>query len=56
LPALGCGLGNLEWSEVGPLMCKYLNEMDILSFVYLPLEKQIAEKELTTNFLLNLKS
>ena len=52
LPALGCGLGGLDWKEVGPLMCKYLQKMEIQSVVYLPLEKQIPEEQLQPEFLL----
>jgi O-acetyl-ADP-ribose deacetylase (regulator of RNase III) len=52
LPALGCGLGNLEWGEVGPLMCKYLSKMDIPTWVYLPSEKMVKDEQLTKNFLL----
>ncbi len=52
LPALGCGLGGLDWKELGPLMCKYLKKMDIQSAVYLPLEKQVPEEQLQPEFLL----
>ncbi len=55
LPALGCGLGGLDWKDVGPLMCRYLDKMDIPSSVYLPLEGQIPEKQLSAEFLLNYK-
>ncbi|MEH2297218.1 macro domain-containing protein [Nostoc sp.] len=27
MPALGCGLGNLNWAEVGPLMCRSLHNI-----------------------------
>ena len=52
LPALGCGLGGLSWKEVGALMCKYLNQMDIQSEIYLPLETQIPDEQLNPGFLL----
>jgi hypothetical protein len=52
LPALGCGLGNLEWKQVGPLMCKYLSMLDIPVFIYLPAEKKIPEEFLNPSFLL----
>ena len=52
LPALGCGLGGLDWKDVGPLMCKYLNQMNIKSCVYLPIEKKIPQEQLTHSFLL----
>ena len=53
LPALGCGLGGLDWKNVGPLMCQHLNQMDIQSSVYLPLEGQIPKEQLSAEFLLN---
>ena len=52
LPALGCGLGGLAWKDIGPLMCKYLNQMDIPSCIYLPLEQQIPEEQLKPDFLI----
>ena len=52
LPALGCGLGGLDWKEIGPLMCKYLQKMEIPSAIYLPLEKQIPKEQLQPEFLL----
>jgi O-acetyl-ADP-ribose deacetylase (regulator of RNase III) len=52
LPALGCGLGNLKWENVGPLMCKYLSQLDIPACIHLPLEKEIPEEQLTKEFLL----
>ncbi len=52
LPSLGCGLGGLDWKDVGPLMCKYLKQMDIQSCIYLPIEKQIPSKQLGAQFLL----
>lgn len=54
IPALGCGLGWLEWSDVGPLLCKYLSTLDIPVSVYLPTEKKIDDKFLTKDFLLRL--
>lgn len=38
MPALGCGLGNLSWAEVGPLMCRYLHGLEIPVAIYLPRE------------------
>jgi len=52
LPALGCGLGNLNWKDVGPLMCKYMAKLDIPVSIYLPMEKKIPDKFLTKEFLL----
>jgi len=39
IPALGCGLGGLDWREVGPLMCRHLADLDIQVAIYLPQEK-----------------
>ena len=52
LPALGCGLGKLRWREVGPLMCRYLQEMTIPTWIYLPAEKDVTAEERTRDFLL----
>lgn len=52
LPALGCGLGNLSWDLVGPLMCKYLQHLDITSVIYLPREHSLDRDKLTPQFLL----
>ena len=52
LPSLGCGLGRLDWKDVGPLMCKYLTQMDIQSCIYLPIEKEIPTEQLESQFLL----
>ncbi|WP_375505553.1 DarT ssDNA thymidine ADP-ribosyltransferase family protein [uncultured Nostoc sp.] len=53
MPALGCGLGNLEWSDVGPLMCKYLKNLDIHVSIYLPTDRKVAKEFLTKEFLLS---
>jgi len=53
MPALGCGLGNLNWSDVGRLMCRYLHDIDIPVAIYLPREQQIDPNYLTQEFLLN---
>jgi O-acetyl-ADP-ribose deacetylase (regulator of RNase III) len=52
MPALGCGLGNLEWKEVGPLMCAYLSRISIPVAIYLPIGKSIPEEQLRQEFLL----
>ncbi len=52
LPALGCGLGGLDWAEVGPLMCRYLSQLDIEVHIHLPLEKSLPEEQLAPEFLL----
>ncbi|MDP9235976.1 MAG: DarT ssDNA thymidine ADP-ribosyltransferase family protein [Chloroflexota bacterium] len=51
LPALGCGLGNLTWHQVGPMMCRYLEGMSIPSSIYLPTPEPPLE-QLTREFLL----
>lgn len=51
LPALGCGLGGLDWKHVGPLMCKYLSQTKLQSSIYLPLEKSISAEQLKPEFL-----
>ncbi|NEZ61977.1 DUF4433 domain-containing protein [Leptolyngbyaceae cyanobacterium CCMR0082] len=52
LPALGCGLGKLKWSDVGPMMCKYLAKMSIPVEIYLPIDRETPQSQLTKNFLL----
>jgi hypothetical protein len=52
LPALGCGLGRLDWKDVGPLMCRYLKNFDINVAIYLPAERKISKEYLTKDFLL----
>lgn len=52
VPALGCGLGGLDWKDVGPLICQYLVTLDIPVAIYLPREKEIPHKYLTSKFLL----
>ena len=52
LPALGCGLGNLPWEKVGPLMCGILKDFDIPVWVYLPAEHATPPETLTAEFLL----
>lgn len=56
LPALGCGLGNLNWRDVGPVMCKYLSKLDIPVAIYLPREKEIPLEFLLPNYLLGKNS
>jgi O-acetyl-ADP-ribose deacetylase (regulator of RNase III) len=53
VPALGCGLGGLEWHDVGPLMCKYLSVIDISVGIYLPREQEIPDEYLKKSFLLS---
>lgn len=52
IPALGCGLGRLEWSDVGPLMCEYLSKLGIPVWIYLPAEKKVAAEFISREFLL----
>ena len=52
MPALGCGLGKLSWTEVGPLMCRYLHGIDIDVAIYLPRKDPISSEYLKENFLL----
>lgn len=52
MPALGCGLGWLDWSLVGPLLCSYLSKLDIQTWVYLPTEKEIPDDQLNAKFLI----
>lgn len=53
IPALGCGLGRLEWKDVGPILCKYLSKMNIPVWVYLPAERNVPKELLTKEFLLS---
>lgn len=52
MPALGCALGGLSWTEVAPLMCKHLHEIGIPVEIYLPREYPIEEQYLTESYLL----
>lgn len=56
MPALGCGLGWLDWSSVGPLLCGYLARLNIHTWIYLPAEKEIPDDQLNKDFLLNRKN
>ena len=53
VPALGCGLGRLAWQDVGPLMCRYLQTVDITVAIYIPVEKNISSEFYTKDFLLH---
>lgn len=53
VPALGCGLGQLHWRDVGPLMCKYLADLEIPVVIYLPQETKMAQEYLEREFLLD---
>lgn len=43
-PRLGCTSGNLEWSQVGPVMKKYLNDLKDID-VHIFLDQQTSDKE-----------
>jgi len=49
-PALGCGLGKLDWKDVGKLMVNKLKKIDIPVEIYLPEEKDIKEEYFTKEF------
>jgi len=49
VPPLGCGNGQLEWRMAGPLIYKYVKQMDILVEMYAPYG--VNPKELTIEFL-----
>ena len=36
MPAIGCGRGGLEWSDVKPLIYKYLDPLELPVGIYLP--------------------
>ena len=55
IPALGCGLGRLDWRDVGPVMCRYLVALDIEVVIYLPREREIPDDLLSPTFLLPAK-
>ncbi len=52
LPALGCGLGNLDWKDVGPIMCRNLAQIEIPVAIYLPREREISKEYLSSTYLL----
>ncbi|GEM_PF-3104015 len=53
MPTLQFSIVFLEWQDVGPTICKYLTQMDIQTYVYLPMEKQQEEQYLSPQYLLN---
>ncbi|MBI3940397.1 MAG: DUF4433 domain-containing protein [Acidobacteria bacterium] len=52
LPALGCGLGRLDWREVGPIMCRRLAGVSIPIAIYLPREAALDNELLSPEYLL----
>lgn len=53
MPALGCGLGRLDWKDVGPVMCEELAGLGIQVAIYLPRERQISDEYLSPQYLLS---
>jgi O-acetyl-ADP-ribose deacetylase (regulator of RNase III) len=53
MPALGCGLGSLEWKDVGKMMCSILHDIDIDVAIYLPRESEIDPMYLEAKYLLD---
>lgn len=51
LPALGCGLGNLLWEQVGPLLYQFAEKVDIPVKIYLQNEVKTDPQFLTKKFL-----
>ncbi|GMV92428.1 MAG: hypothetical protein AMXMBFR82_22060 [Candidatus Hydrogenedentota bacterium] len=49
VPPLGCGNGQLEWREVGPMIYRYLSPLDVPVELYAPYGT--PPKELTAEFL-----
>jgi len=52
MPALGCGLGNLNWTDIGPLICQHLHDIDMPVGIYLPREQTIDPEYKSANYLL----
>ena len=50
--ALGCALGGLNWADVAPMMCRYLDGIGIPIEIYLPREYPIEPQYLTEAYLL----
>jgi O-acetyl-ADP-ribose deacetylase (regulator of RNase III) len=45
VPALGCGLGGLEWRVVGPTLYQHLSRLAIPVFLFAPVGTLEAERE-----------
>lgn len=52
IPALGCGLGRLDWRDAGPILCQYLYGLAIPVQLYLPAERPIEDELLSEELLL----
>ena len=53
MASLGCALGGLSWTDVAPIMCKYLHGTDIPIEIYLPREYLIQPEHLKESHLLS---
>ena len=53
VPALGCGLGKLDWRDVGPIICRELATLDVPAAIYLPREREIPQEYLSARYLLS---
>ena len=53
LPALGCGLGGLEWKDVGPMMCSALRNLKKQVVIYLPADQLPDDQYLQPEYLLS---
>lgn len=45
VPALGCGLGGLNWKEVGSIMEKFLSQIPIPVSIYLPHVRELTRRQ-----------
>ena len=52
VPALGCGLGRLQWKDIGPILCRNLAMLRVPTEIYLP-DRGVPEYQLRPGFLLN---
>jgi hypothetical protein len=53
IPALGCGLGWLDWTVMGPILCQHLSRLEVPVQLYLPAERAVPPDQLTKSFLLS---
>lgn len=52
LPALGCGLGGLDWKDAGPVMVSMADKLGIPVTIYLPTETNVPTQYLERDYLL----